>query len=70
MLDDDRRCPFLIPVVADHLWMHPLSAYCHRPEAPVKAPALETFFHFCLGPEHVHCPGFQATVARPRAPAD
>ena len=29
------QCPFLIPVIADTLWMSPTSAYCHRPDAPV-----------------------------------
>jgi hypothetical protein len=32
------QCPFLIPVIADTLWMSPTSAYCHRPDAPVKVP--------------------------------
>jgi len=64
MMDHDDRCPYLIPVVADQLWMYPLPAFCHRPDAPVKVPALETFFRVCLGPEHARCPGFRATVAR------
>ena len=64
MADHDDRCPFLIPVVADQLWMYPIPAYCHRPGAPVKAPGRESFFRVCLGPEHVRCPGFRATVTR------
>lgn len=64
MMDHDDRCPYLIPVVADQLWMYPLPAFCHRPDAAVKVPALETFFRVCLGPEHARCPGFRTTVTR------
>lgn len=69
MAEHDDRCPFLIPVVADHLWMYPLPAYCHRPEAPVRAPAREHLFDVCLGPEHTTCPGFRATVTPEAAAA-
>jgi hypothetical protein len=64
MVRDDDRCPFLVPVVADHLHLYPVPAYCHRPDAPVRVPALETFLGVCLGPEHVDCPGFRTTVSR------
>lgn len=60
MAEHDDRCPYLIPVVADHLWMYPLPAYCHRPDAPVKVPGRERIFEVCLGPEHAQCPGFLA----------
>lgn len=70
MVHHDDRCPFLHPVVADHLWMYPLPAYCHRPDAPIKVPALKTFFGVCLSTEHVRCPGFRATVTSRGGPAD
>jgi hypothetical protein len=70
MMDHDDRCPFLVPVMADQLWMYPLPAYCHRPDAPVKVPALETFFRVCLSPEHARCPGFRTTVTRRDSVAD
>jgi hypothetical protein len=54
------RCPFLIPVVADSLWVWPVSAYCRRPDAPVKVPARQTLVGVCTTSAHTRCPGFQA----------
>ena len=34
MVNSSGQCPFLIPVVADGLWMYPVPAYCRRPNAP------------------------------------
>ena len=31
--DDPGCCPFLVPVVADRLWMRPIGVYCRRPGA-------------------------------------
>ena len=60
MADADARCPFLIPVMADRLWMYPMPAYCRRPNARVKVPAPETILRLCSSPRHVRCPGFLA----------
>ena len=64
----DDRCPFLVPVMADHLWMYPMPAYCRRPDAGVKVPAPETFLRVCVSPRHVRCPGFLASAGRDERP--
>ena len=64
MADADDRCPFLVPVMADRLWMYPMPAYCRRPEAGVKVPAPETFLRVCASHRHVRCPGFLASASR------
>ena len=68
MADADDRCPFLVPVMADHLWMYPMPAYCRRPDARVKVPASETFRRVCASPRHVRCPGFLASAGRGENP--
>ena len=69
MADADDRCPFLIPVMADHLWMYPMPAYCRRPDARVKVPAPETFLRVCASPRHVRCPSFLASAGRGESPS-
>jgi hypothetical protein len=58
MVNPSGECPFLIPVVADGLWMYPVPAYCRRPDAPVRVPASETLARVCTTPDHERCPGF------------
>ena len=64
MADADARCPFLVPVMADRLWMYPMPAYCRRPHAPLKVPAPETLRRVCSSPAYVRCPGFRADAGR------
>jgi hypothetical protein len=59
MSDPAGQCPFLIPVMADTLWMSPTSAYCRRPDAPVKVPGRETLEWVCMTPAHAACAGFR-----------
>jgi hypothetical protein len=68
MADADDRCPFLVPVMADRLWMYPMPAYCRRPDAHVKVPASETFLRVCDSPRHVRCPAFLASAGRGEGP--
>lgn len=58
-------CPFLIPVVADWLWLYPIGAYCHRPGERVRAPARLTVAHVCTALAHFACVGYRASVAPP-----
>lgn len=59
-----ERCPFLVPVTADQLFVFPVSAYCRRPDERVRVPGAETFSRICATPSHVECLGYQASVAR------
>lgn len=53
------QCPFLIAVMVDALWMSPTSAYCRRPDAPVKVPGRETVERVCTTAAHAGCAGFR-----------
>lgn len=57
-----RRCPYLMPVTADHMWMYPVSAYCRRPEGAIRVPSAKTLELVCSTPAYVECPGFLVTV--------
>jgi hypothetical protein len=60
MMNAPGQCPFLVPVMADGLWMYPVPAYCRRPDSPLRVPARETLARVCATHEHARCPGFQA----------
>jgi len=62
MIPADPRCPFLVPVMADRLWIHPVSAYCRRPNGRVKVPGRETIVSLCTTAAHERCPGFLAAM--------
>jgi len=68
MASASGQCPFLIPVVADGLWLYPVPAYCRRPDAPVRVPAPGTLARVCTTPEHERCPGFQTSRRRQVSP--
>jgi len=57
-----KRCPFLMPVMADQLWMYPLSAYCRRPDQLPRVPARETFLNLCDSSSHLHCPDYRSRL--------
>jgi len=68
MASASGQCPFLIPVVADGLWLYPVPAYCRRPDAPVRVPAPGTLARVCMTPEHGRCPGFVTSRRRQSSP--
>jgi hypothetical protein len=68
MANADALCPFLVPVMADSLWMYPMPAYCRRPGARVKVPASETFLRVCASPGHIRCLEFLASAEREPSP--
>lgn len=68
MDEGNVRCPFLVPVMADRLWVYPMPAYCRRPDAQVKVPAHETFFRVCVSHRHLRCPGYLASAGRGQSP--
>jgi hypothetical protein len=55
-----EQCPFLIPGMADHLWMYPGFAYCRRPDAGVRVPAGSTLVDFCTTSAYNGCRGYRA----------
>lgn len=62
---ESAACPFLVPVVADRLWLYPVAAYCRRPDHPVRVPARATLLAVCATPSHRDCEGYAtATAAR------
>lgn len=58
-------CPFLVPVVADRLWLYPLGVYCRRPEQRLRVPTATTLARVCSTPSHVGCPGYRASARQP-----
>ena len=62
MTERDARCPFLVPVTADRLWVFPTPAYCRRPNAGVYVPGVRKFVSLCAGGGHEDCPGYQAAM--------
>lgn len=60
-------CPFLVPVIADRLWLYPVSAYCHRPDCAVRVPARPTLADLCTSETYRRCPDYP--VERPPASA-
>jgi hypothetical protein len=61
---DPRPCPFLVPVMADRLWMRPTAAYCRRPGERVRIPAPSTLACICETAAHLLCPGYVARLDR------
>ncbi len=68
MTYSDDRCPFLMPVIADRLWMYPTPAYCRRPDAGVKVPASSTIQRICASPAYLGCPGYRVSADQAPAP--
>jgi hypothetical protein len=58
------RCPFLVPVTADHLWLYPVAAYCCAPQRGVRVPASRTLELTCGTASYVECPGFLVRADR------
>ena len=61
---DEDRCPFLMDVMADRLWLYPVTVYCRRPGGPVRVPAIATITCICSTPAHLVCPGYLAGAGR------
>jgi len=63
-----EACPFLVPVVADRLWVYPIGAYCRRPGHRVRAPGRLTIAHVCTQLTHFACKGFRASCQEEERP--
>jgi hypothetical protein len=65
-----QECPFLVPVMADHLWLRPLGGYCRGPDGRVRVPARSTLTCICTTPAYLLCPGYlRQTGPREGTPA-
>ena len=62
MGNDGDRCPFLVPVMDDRLWMYPMPAYCRRPGERLKVPGRHAFLSICNTPEYMRCPDFRTSI--------
>ncbi len=60
MASSAKECPYLIPVVADRLWMYPVGAYCRRPDGKPRIPGSSTIASVCTTPAHCSCAGYLA----------
>ena len=58
-------CPFLVAVMADHLWPRPVSNYCRRPDGRLRVPAPVAVTCICMTPAHLVCAGYLAAVETP-----
>jgi hypothetical protein len=68
-----EACPFLVPVMADRLWLRPTGAYCRRPDGRVRIPAASTIDCICMTPAYLVCAGYlqgqDRAAARAAGPA-
>jgi hypothetical protein len=62
-MEENSKCPFIVPVVADHLWLVPVSGYCSRTEDLVRVPGSKTFARWCMTSDSAMCPGYQQSLA-------
>lgn len=64
-----EACPFLVPVMADRLWLRPMSAYCRRSDGRVRVPAAATIDCICMTAAHLVCAGYLESLDRAAARA-
>jgi hypothetical protein len=60
MSQSSNACPYLIAVVADRLWVHPVSAYCRHPDGKIRVPSSTTMMDVCTTSAHTACGGYIA----------
>jgi hypothetical protein len=61
--DPDERCPFLVSVTADRMFVYPVGAFCRRPGRPVKVPAASTLARTCSTSAYRACPGVASATS-------
>jgi hypothetical protein len=66
---EGSECPFLVPVLADRLWLYPVSVYCRRPDQPIRIPAASTLARVCTA-DYPCCPLFMIAQWHSSIPAD
>ena len=54
-------CPFLVPVMADRLFVYPTRAFCRPPGGRLRIPADTTIERLCTR-RHRSCPGYRGSI--------
>jgi hypothetical protein len=52
-------CPYLVPVVADRMFVYPQGLFCRRPNAGVRIPARATLLGVCTTDAFADCAGYR-----------
>jgi hypothetical protein len=68
MRPDSTECPYLVPVMADRVWLYPTGAYCRRPDARVRWPSRSRVTCVCSTAAHLLCPSYLASAPPPGHP--
>ena len=56
------RCPYLVDVTSDWLWLYPTGVFCRHPDGRIRVPAAVTLASLCDG-EHFHeCEGYATAM--------
>ncbi len=56
------RCPYLVDVTADWLWLYPRGAFCRHPDGRIRVPAAATLATRCDGERFRECEGYLRAV--------
>ena len=59
-------CPYLVPVVADRMFVAPQSVFCRRPDAGIRLPARLTLLSVCTTGAFADCAGYRETAETDR----
>jgi hypothetical protein len=57
-----ERCPYLIDVTADWLWLYPSGVFCRRPDGRIRVVAAATLATRCDGGLFHECEGYRTTA--------
>ena len=56
------RCPYLVDVTVDWLWLYPGRVFCRHPDGRIRLPASATVAARCEGQDFLHCEGYIAAT--------
>lgn len=52
------RCPYLVDVSVDWLWLYPGGVFCRRPDGRIRIPAPGSVAGRCEGQGFLQCDGY------------
>ena len=58
-----ERCPYLVDVTADWLWLYPRGVFCADGRGKIRVPATQTIVTRCTGASYRDCEGYLAATA-------